>query len=68
MSQLTPADRREFLKSVDTEWQTLVKNQAAEMLKLETVGQIVRWTLVGLVSGSQTTARHLDVGPRHDSS
>ena len=31
MSQLTP-ERREFLKSMDTEWQTLLKNQAARVL------------------------------------
>ena len=36
--------------------------------KLESVGRIVRWILVGLVFGSQTTASHLDVGLRHDSS
>ena len=74
MSQLTPAVRREFLKSMDIEWQTLLKNQAAKVLslqetlwkrrpKLEGVGRIVRWMLVGLASGSQKTA-----GPRHDSS
>ena len=28
----------------------------------------MRWILVGLVLGSQTTSHHLDVGPRHDSS
>ena len=32
MSQLTPAVRCEFLKSMDTEWQTLLKNQAAKVL------------------------------------
>ena len=35
MSQLTPAERREFLKSMDTEWQTLLKNQAARVLSPE---------------------------------
>ena len=29
MSQSTPAERREYLKTMDTEWQTLFKNQAA---------------------------------------
>ena len=76
MSQLTPTEKLEFLESMDTEWQTLLKNQAAKVLspeeklvfELENVGQIVQWILVGLVSGSQTTACHVDVGPRHDSS
>ena len=54
MSQLTPAESREFLKSMDTEF--------------ESVGQIVRLILVGLASGSQTTACHLDVGQKHDAS
>ena len=35
MSQLTPAERREFLKSIDAEWQTLLKNQAAKVLSPE---------------------------------
>ena len=35
MSQLTPAERCEFLKSMDTEWETLLKNQAAKVLSLE---------------------------------
>ena len=74
MNQLTPFSRkREFLKSMETEWQTLLKNQAAralsveEQLMPEKIGQIVRWTLVGLGSGSQTKMRHPDVEPRHDS-
>ena len=73
-SQSTPAERREFLKSMDTEWQTLLKNQATKVIsgkkrpKLENVGRIVRWMLVGLASGSETTACHLVAGPRHHSS
>ena len=35
MSQLTPAEKREFLKSMDTVWQTLLKNQAAKVLSLD---------------------------------
>ena len=35
LSQLTPAERREFPKSMDTEWQTLLKNQAATVFSLE---------------------------------
>ena len=31
MGQLTPAEKLEFLKSMDTEWQTLLKNQAAKV-------------------------------------
>ena len=44
MSQLTHAERREFLKSMDTEWQTLLKNQAARVLSLEETAQArARW-------------------------
>ena len=44
MSELTPAERREFLKSVDTEWQTLLKNQAARVLSPEeTARALERW-------------------------
>ena len=44
MSQLTPAERREFLMSMDTEWQTLLKNQAAKLLFLEETPQArERW-------------------------
>ena len=39
INQLTPAERREFLKSMDTEWQTLLKNQAAKVLSLEETAQ-----------------------------
>ena len=35
MSQLTPSERREFLKSMDTAWQTLLMNQAARVLSQE---------------------------------
>ena len=34
-SQLTPAERREFLKSMDTVWQTLLKNHAAKVISPE---------------------------------
>ena len=30
MNQLSPAERHEFLKSMEVEWQTLLKNQAAK--------------------------------------
>ena len=44
MSQWTLAERREFLKSMDTEWQTLLKNQAAKVLSLEETAQArERW-------------------------
>ena len=44
MSQLTPAEKREFLRSMDTEWQTLLKNQAAKALPLEETAQArERW-------------------------
>ena len=31
MSHFTPAEKRKFLKSMGTEWQTLLKNQAANV-------------------------------------
>ena len=38
MNQLSPAERHEFLKSMEVEWQTLLKNQAAKVLSLEENG------------------------------
>ena len=35
MNDLSPAEKREFLKSMEVEWQTLLKNQAARVLSLE---------------------------------
>ena len=35
MNHLSPAEKREFLRSVEVEWQTLLKNQAARVLSLE---------------------------------
>ena len=32
MNQLSPAEKREFLMSMEVEWQTLLKNQAARVL------------------------------------
>ena len=44
MSQWTPAETRQFLKSMNAEWQTLLKNQAAKMLSLEGTTQArERW-------------------------
>ena len=44
MRQFTPAERREFLKTRDTEWQTLLKNKAAKVLSLEGTAQArERW-------------------------
>ena len=44
MNQLTPAERREFVKSMDIEWQTLLMNQAANLLSLEEMAQArERW-------------------------
>ena len=39
MNQVPPAERREFLKSMEVEWQTLLKNQAAKVLSLEETAQ-----------------------------
>ena len=45
MNQLSPAERHEFLKSMDKEWQTLLQNQAAKVLSLEETAQTqARWT------------------------
>ena len=33
MNQLSPAERHEFLKSMEVEWQTLLQNQAAKVEK-----------------------------------
>ena len=73
MSQLSHAERREFLVSIEVEWQTLLKNQPRCYLwkkrpRLERAGRIVRWTLVGPVLGSQTKASHRGAVRRHDSS
>ena len=44
MNHLSPAEKREFLKSMEIEWQTLLKNQAARVLSLEeTVQARARW-------------------------
>ena len=39
MNHLSPAEKREFLKSMEVEWQTLLKNQAARVLSLEETAQ-----------------------------
>ena len=44
MNHLSPAEKREFLKSMEVEWQTLLKDQAAGELSLEeTVQARARW-------------------------
>ena len=45
MNQLSPAERHEFLKSMEVEWQTLLQNQAAKVLSLEEAAQAqARWS------------------------
>ena len=39
MNQLSLAERHEFLKSMEIEWQTLLQNQAAKVLSLEVTAQ-----------------------------
>ena len=56
MSQLTPEETPEFFKSMDTEWQTLLKNQAAKVLSSSSTLARSCDGLVGSVPGSQTTA------------
>ena len=82
MNQSSLAEKREFLKSMEVEWQTLLKNQAAGVLSLEETpmleraGRIVRWTLVvrrhdSSLSVSQTltslTSSHILRGGLYDS-
>ena len=44
MNHLSPAEKREFLKSIEVVWQTLLKNQAARVLSLEQTAQArARW-------------------------
>ena len=44
MNQLSPAERHEFLKSMEVEWQTLLKNHAAKVLSPEETAQAqARW-------------------------
>ena len=43
-NQLSPAERHEFLKSMEIEWQTLLQNQAAKVPPLEETAQApARW-------------------------
>ena len=59
MSQLSLAERRELLKSMEVEWQTLLKNYAAKVLSLEeTAHARARWLdrAIWPVFGSQTIA------------
>ena len=44
MNHLSPPEKREFLKSMEVEWQTLLKNQAARVLSREETAQArARW-------------------------
>ena len=44
MNQLSPAERHEFLKSMEVEWQTLLQNQPVKVLSLEETAQAqARW-------------------------
>ena len=44
MNHLSPAEKRDFLKSMEVEWQTLLKNQAAKVPSLEETAQArARW-------------------------
>ena len=44
MNQLSLAERHEFLKSMEVEWQTLLKNQVAKVLSLEETAEArARW-------------------------
>ena len=74
MNQLSPAERHEFLKSMDVEWQTLLQNQAAKVLSSGRNGTSPSALAgscyghsAGLAPGSQTTASHRGDVPRQDS-
>ena len=44
MNHMSPAEKREFLKSMQIEWQTLLQNEAAKVLSLEETAQAqARW-------------------------
>ena len=72
MNHLSPAETREFLKSMQIEWQALLKSQAARVLSPEETVQaracrrIVRWTLAGCALGSQTKAGHRGAVQKRD--
>ena len=45
MNLLSPAERHEFVKSMEVEWQTLLQNQAARVLSLKEAAQAqARWS------------------------
>ena len=67
MNQLSPAEKHEFLKSMEVEWQTLLKNQAAKVLSLEETAQAqgrwpdratdTRWARTWKPDGSKPSGR-----------
>ena len=74
VNQLSPAEKREFLKSMEVEWQTLLKNQAAGVFCLEETAQArARWPdrAMGHSVGTYLEARrkqsHRGAVRRHDS-
>ena len=71
MNYLSPAEKREFLKSLQIEWQALLKRQTARVLSPEeTVQARACWPDramdTGCVLGSQTKAGHRGAVQRRD--
>ena len=68
MNHLSPAEKREFLKSMQIEWQALLKNQTARVLSLEETVQArarwpdravdTRWVRTWKPDESRTSGRH----------
>ena len=54
MNHLSPAEKREFLRSMEMEWQTLLKNQAARVLSC---AMDTRWVRTWKPEESRTSGR-----------
>ena len=75
MSQSTPAARRELLNSMDTEWQTLLKCHAAEVLSPEETAEVrerwpdramdTRWARIWKPDDSMSSGRRAKEGTTH---
>ena len=72
MNHLSPAEKREFPKRMQTEWQASSRAKQPgyylrkKRSKPERAGRIVRWTLVGCALGSQRKAGHRGAVQKRD--
>ena len=57
MNQLSPAERHEFQKSMEIEWQTLLQNQAAEVLSQDSLSRVLQTLTSKTQSHSPTLTR-----------